>query len=129
MTNGEHEGTRYHAEIKGRLNDEEIRVNIFADTLNEIFLDIAKVHNQLFEAYRNPAHREIANAEEIARRMKEEPAPTPPAPTAPVCPNCKTADDMELVKFTDKKTNKPRSAWKCQQCEKWYWPDANGRGK
>lgn len=120
--------TKYHAEVKGRLNDEEVRVNVFADTLNEIFLDIGKVHAQLFEAYRNPGKREIANAELKAQQPIPKPSPAQSLKdTVPVCENCGTNENMELIGFNDKKTGKPRQAWKCQQCEKWHW-DNNGKG-
>ena len=38
---------------------------------------------------------------------------------APVCETCGTSADMALIKFTDKNTGKPRSAWKCLQCGNW----------
>ena len=38
---------------------------------------------------------------------------------APVCETCGTSGDMALIKFTDKNTGKPRSAWKCLQCGNW----------
>lgn len=123
--------TRYHAEVKGRLNDEEVRVNVFADTLNEIFLDIGKIHAQLFEAYRNPGKREIANAE---LKTKKQPQTVLPGEDqlfpdgAPVCKNCGTNENMELIGFKDNKTGKPRQAWKCQECQKWHW-DNNGKGR
>ena len=125
MANGQPQ-TRYHAEVKGRLNDEEVRVNVFADTLNEIFLDIGKVHSQLFEAYRNPGKREIANAE---LKAKKQPAANPEQTgEIPVCEDCSTPEFMQLIHFNDKKTGQPRQAWKCQQCQKWDWNN-NGKGR
>ena len=118
--------TRYHAEIKGRLNDEEVRVNVFADTLQEVFLDIAKVHSQFFETYRNSGKRDIANAQLKANQPADKPEQTG---EIPVCENCSTNEFMQLIDFKDKKTGKPRQAWKCQQCEKWHWGNNNGRGR
>jgi hypothetical protein len=30
---------------------------------------------------------------------------------------------MELIEFNDKKTGRLRREWKCQQCNKWHWPN------
>jgi len=47
----------------------------------------------------------------------------------PVCKSCGTDEFMELISFSDKKTGKPRQAWKCQQCQNWHWNNKNGRGR
>ncbi len=38
----------------------------------------------------------------------------------PVCPHCGQSDELELVHF--ERGGKPRSAYKCQRCQKWL-PD------
>jgi len=121
--------SNYHAEVKGRLYEEEIRVNIFANTLNEIFLDIGKVHAQLFEGYRNPAMREIANAEAVDRETALITNGSGQSGEVPVCQQCGSNASMELIEFADKGTGQPRHAWKCQACNKWHWPNGNGRGR
>lgn len=104
--------SRYHAEVKlARKNgDNEVRVNIFADTLAEIFADIAEVEAQFSREPRamSQAQLEMARAEQLAQAAKSpaktpiadlkdffkpepKPAPKPPAKPAPraekpVCP-------------------------------------------
>ena len=131
---------RYHAEVKITIEGHEARVNCFADTLSEIFLDIGTICGQFPPDWINPAKREDMNRANIANHngkpkpaLKPKPAPAPkPEPDEPfgeetgeipVCPNCGTSESMELITFNDKKTGKPRQAWKCQECEKWYWPE------
>ena len=121
--------TNYHAEVKGRLYDEEVRVNIFANTLNEIFLDIGKVHAQLFEGYRNPAKRGIANAEAVDQQTAALTFNNTQSGELPVCQQCGSTASMELIEFSDKQTGLPRKAWKCQACNKWNWPTKNGNGR
>ena len=121
MSNGQ--STRYHAEIKLVVEGKEARINIFADTLNEIFSDLAKVtiqYNELASA----ARREILNAELKAKQLRDN-GTLPgkgakrdaPGPT-PVCPNCGSTN-TELIEWTDRDTGKPRRAWKCQDCKTW----------
>ena len=123
--NAENQKTRYHAEVKLNIEGHEARVNCFADTLVEIFNDIGTIVSQFPPDWKNPAKREIANAELKAKQLKEKPK-AEPAAAIPVCENCSTDAYMELISFTDKKTGSPRQAWKCQQCQKWHW--SNGKG-
>lgn len=107
--------SRYHAEVKLNVEGKEARINVFADTLNEIFADIAKITVQYDELH-SQAKREILNAELKAQQLP----PTrnaAPGPT-PVCPNCGSVN-TELIEWTDKDTGKPRRAWKCQDCGQW----------
>ena len=140
--NGENQKTRYHAEVKLNIEGHEARVNCFADTLVEIFNDIGTILSQFPPDWKNPAKREIVNAELKAKQLKEKPraaaaasigaaAPKPlfeegKTGEVPICQECGSAEFMELISFTDKKTGNPRQAWKCQQCQKWHWP--NGKG-
>ena len=151
--NGENQKTRYHAEVKITIEGHEARVNCFADTLAEIFNDIGTVVAQFPPDWKSPAKREFANAELKAKQLKEKadvaaekqrllnlrkaetvlPAETDflheeePTGEIPVCETCGSDAFMELISFADKKTGKPRKAWKCQQCQKWHWP--NGKGQ
>jgi len=131
---------KYHAEVKITIEGHEARVNCFEDTLNEIFGDIGTICAQFPPDWKNPALREAMNQENIDKaRRTGKPAPKPEAGAdqpsreetgeIPVCEDCGTDEFMELIGFTDKKTGKPRQAWKCQQCQKWVWPDKNGRGR
>jgi len=127
---------RYHAEVKVTLEGRECRINAFRDTLQEVFQDIGTICSQFPQDWMNPAKREIVNAERKAaslRQSQQRPA-SKPAPQSdetgevPVCDECGTDEFMELIEFTDKKTGRPRREWKCQQCNKWHWPNGkNGR--
>jgi len=112
--NGENQETRYHAEVKINIEGHEARVNVFADTLVEIFKDIGQIISQFPPDWKSPA-----------RQLKPEAAAVP---ETPVCQECGTDEFMELISFTDKKTGKSRQAWKCQQCQKWHWESKNGKG-
>jgi len=123
---------RYHAEIKLTIEGREARVNIFGDTLNEVFHDIGTVCSQFQPEWQNPARREAMNRENIDRRSgkpKAEPEEELETGEIPVCDTCGTDEFMELISFTDKKTGKPRKAWKCQQCQNWHWNNKNGGGR
>ena len=129
MSNGQ-PATRYHAEIKLTIAGKESRINVFADTLNEIFLDLAKIGIQ-FDELHSAAKREILNAGLKAEQLRQD-GHLPPKPSAksasaavPVCMNCGSQEHMELIKWTDKTTGEPRQAWKCQECKEWLRP--NGR--
>jgi len=124
MPNGETQKTRYHAEVKIPIDGHDARVNCFADTLAEIFNDIGTIVSQFPPDWKNPAKREIINAE---RKAKAAAAREEPTGEIPICENCGTDEFMELIPFTDKKTGNPRQEWKCQQCQKWHWP--NGKGQ
>lgn len=138
---------RYHAEVHIIIEGHEARVNCFADTLVEIFNDIGTICAQFPPDWKNPALREEMNQANLATHNRElktgaqkpKPAPKPEAESdelfgketgeIPVCRACNTNEAMELIPFTDKKTGKPRSAWKCQACGKWYYPGKNGEGR
>jgi len=122
----------YHAEVKITLEGRECRINAFRDTLQEIFQDIGTICSQYPQDWMNPAKREIVNAERKAAQLGQKGAAAAPAKAQetgefPVCEECGSQEFMELIEFTDKKTGKPRKAWKCQQCQKWVWPNGKGR--
>ena len=116
--------TRYHAEIKLTVQGKEARINIFADTLNEIYSDLAKVCVQ-FDELHSAAKREIVNAELKAKQLGKAGARSANSDTRPVCQSCGSRDNMELIRWADKKTQEARSAWKCQACDQWHFPDGN----
>ena len=101
----------YHGEIHIHIGPNEARINVFSDTLEELFRDLGTIQGQwgMPDPITNPAKRAIVNAEGIAAKI-------------PVCPNCGQRDQMELIEFPDNKTGEMRKAWKCQRCNKWYWP-------
>jgi len=123
---------RYHAEVKVTLEGRECRINAFRDTLQEIFQDIGTICTQFPQDWMSPAKREIINAKRKAAQLRQ-PAGAKVPPDAeqtgeiPVCEHCGSQQFMELIEFTDKNTGKPRREWKCQQCQKWHWPDKNGK--
>ena len=123
MSNGQ---TRYHAEIKLTYDAREVRINIFADTLNEIYLDLANISEQLPGPIQNGGHREIANAELKAKQLQKDgllpdkvaKKLAPKAPVNPVCVNCGSGN-TELINWNDKVTGEAKQAWKCQDCKQW----------
>ena len=129
MSNG---STRYHAEVQVTLEGRSARINVFADTMNEIFLDVGTICSQFPQDWMNPAKREIVNAERKAAQIRaQQDLPrakdTKPDPSGeiPVCAHCGSSESMELIHFTDKKTGKPAQAWKCQDCHKWHFTKRN----
>jgi hypothetical protein len=132
MMNGER---RYHAEVHVTLEGREARINVFADTLNEIFQDIGTICSQYPQDWMNPAKREILNAERKAEQLRQQGTLPGKRPAArpeetgevPACEECGSQEFMELIEFTDKKTGRPRREWKCQRCNRWHWP--NGKKK
>ena len=123
MPNGQ---TRYHAEVKVTMFGREARINIFADTLNEIYLDLANICEQIPDEFRNAGHREIANAELKAKQLQKDgllpdkvaKKLAPKTPVAPVCLSC-GSDNVELIRWNDKETGQAKQAWKCQDCKQW----------
>ena len=120
---------RYHAEVKVTLEGRECRINAFRDTLQEIYQDIGAICSQFPQDWMNPAKREIVNAERKASQLRQPTGKAAPASQVertgevPVCDDCGTDEFMELIEFNDKKTGRPRREWKCQQCNKWHWPN------
>ena len=58
MSNGD---KKYHAEIKLSIEGREARINVFADTLNEIYNDIGHICSQFQPEWKNPARQEVMN--------------------------------------------------------------------
>ena len=124
MSNGQ--ATRYHAEIKLTWDAREVRINIFADTLVEIYRDLANISEQIPGPIANAGHREIANAELKAQQLQKDgllppsvaKKAAPKAPATPICVNC-GSNNTELIRWADKETQEAKSAWKCQDCKQW----------
>jgi hypothetical protein len=116
--------TRYHAEVRVTIDGREAKINVFADTLNEIFLDMATICEQLPGPLANGARREILNAELKADQLRKDgklhdkASKTPARRTQPVCVNCGSTN-TELINWNDKVTGEPKQAWKCQDCKQW----------
>jgi hypothetical protein len=115
---------RYHGEIMINIGPNEARINVFGDNLQDVFKDLGIIHAQFGKAdpVTNPAKREIVNAERKAKQLGLG-AQTKETDETPCCEECKSQEFMEFIIFTDKKTGKPRGAWKCQMCKKWHWPN------
>jgi hypothetical protein len=130
MSNGQ--SSRYHAEIKLTWDAREVRINIFADTLVEVYRDLANISEQIPGPLANAGHREIANAETkakqlqkdgllpdaVAKKVAPKAAPKAAPRTAPICVNC-GSENTELISWNDKVTGEPKQAWKCQDCKQW----------
>jgi len=117
---------RYHGELKVNIGPNEARINVFSDNLQELFKDLGIIQAQFGKAdpFTNPAKREIINAERKAAGMgKPSIQESQKTGEIPTCEECKSQEFMEFITFTDKKTGKPRGAWKCKMCEKWHWPN------
>ena len=123
MPNGQ-TTTRYHAEVKVVVDGREARINVFADTLTEIFRDLSTVCQQVPGPFANGARREITNAELKAKQLRQnghlpERVDKKLGPKAPVCcVNCGSTN-VELIKWNDKDTGVAKQAWKCQDCKQW----------
>ena len=120
--------SRYHAEIKLTVDGREARINVFADTLAEIFNDLGTITMQVPGDWANGGKREIANAERKAEQLRQagqlpQTVSKKLPSKAPACPNCGSTN-VELIKWTDRDTGQPRQAWKCQDCKQWL---PNGR--
>jgi hypothetical protein len=128
MSNGQ--SSRYHAEIKLTWDAREVRINIFADTLVEVYRDLANISEQIPGPLSNAGHREIANAETKAKQLQKDgllpdavakklaPKAAQKAPASPLCPSCGSSN-TELIRWADKETQQAKSAWKCQDCKQW----------
>jgi hypothetical protein len=132
--------TRYHAEVKVMLQGRDVRINVFADTLAEVFRDLGLIVSQCPSSPWTPLpptpEPTIIPSAEPAAPPKPKAKPTPTAdPTTgeitelPVCSQCGQWDAMELIDFVDKQTGEARSAWKCQTCKKWYYPPNARKGR
>ena len=119
---------RYHAEVKVITEGRDARINIFADTLDEVFMDLNTICCQYpIDGQPTPATPAPQPSPKPApARPAPAPAPAPrPTPNhnkTPECSHCGNNLFMELISFTDKKTGAPRSEWKCQECNGWHFP-------
>ena len=124
--------TRYHAQVKVIMAGRDVTLNIFADGLPDIYRDLALIVNSDPQALAQAAPPEIIPNPGPAPAPRPKPKPTPATQPAefqelPVCVQCGEWDGMELIQFTDKRTGAPREAWKCQNCDKWHFPNGKGR--
>jgi len=128
-------GSKYHAEFKSMVEKSEVRVNVFADSLDEVFDDISIIHSRFAEGF--PVFFEsVAAAPVVAAPVAPASIKKPPPGKngqTPICDHCGSSDYMQIINFADRKTGAPRQAWKCQQCSEWHWPNGkpngNGNGK
>ena len=115
--------THYHGKVRLQRNGHELEINVFKDTLNEVFLDVQQVIAQFSgdPHYMSQAQLEIKRAQMLASAPKK-PAnakPTAGAVNTPVCADCGTDEAVELITFTDRDTGEQKRRFKCQACGKW----------
>lgn len=114
---------RFHGEVKVQRNGLEVRVNIFDDNREVVYLEMQHAIAQFAALSGDPksiqpmnnAQREIARAEQA----RAEQAKVSAAVNAPPCQECGSDEAMELIRWKDKNTGEPRQAWKCQNCNLW----------
>ena len=118
--------------MKKELPEMGLTVNAFGDVPEEV-VGLIKDTLELLttgvipkrEGYMSNAHRERTRDEQSARSQGNGGRARAGSTTAskPVCPNCQSDEAVELIRWNDKATGKPRTGWKCQACENWVWPD------
>ena len=125
--------TRFHGEVKVQRNGVEIRVNVFDENRDNLYLELQHAIAQFSgdPKYMNQAQLEIARAEQLAAAIKKgsgdgaKPFKEPAKPTTsgvvnkPICQVCRDVDTMKLIEWQDEGTGEARRAWKCQACGKW----------
>jgi len=131
MTNS----SRYHGEIKLRIGPDEARINVFSDSIDDLFLDLTAIQAQFSQAdpVSTPArpHRASqpmsANGRPLPPNVNRPPPDDGLPPEVPTCKHCGNWDGMELIEFTSKKDGKQKRAWKCQACDEWHFPEKKGK--
>lgn len=108
--------TRYHAEVKGALDGKEVRINVFADTLQEVFRDMGIIVAELA----------LPTNSKPETHFTQDPQPQQTG-EIPVCKFCGSDKNMKFLTWSDAQGN-PKSAWKCLACQKWHWQNDQGRG-
>lgn len=119
-------GSRYHAELKLMLMGKEARINVFADTLADIFADLGTIVSQFpDDTATSQGKRDIANAQLKAAQLQSQAKPHVPTQDheVPTCVHCGAWQNMKLIEFTSKNDGKLKRAWKCQACKEWHYPD------
>ena len=116
--------SKYHAKVRIDWDGLETELNIFSDSLLDLYRDLNIVTHATSDDIRDVLDdRAACKAEDAAQSV-----PALPASDAPACQNCGTAAHMELIEFTDRETGERKARWKCQQCQQWHWPERkNGR--
>jgi hypothetical protein len=120
--------SRFHGKVRVQRGDTTIEVNIFDDTRNVVYLEVAQAIAQfsgdikpVTAAQSKPPTPEQARAEAAPSPAPKSTTTGTKAANAPVCDECDLADAVELVTWADKKTGERKKAWKCQRCKKWLY--------
>ena len=118
--------SRFHGKVRVQRGDTTIEVNIFDDTRNVVYLEVAQAIAQfsgdikpVTAAQSKPPTAEPARAAAAPSPAPKSTAAGTKAANAPVCEECDLSDAVELVSWVDKKTGERKRAWKCQRCKKW----------
>jgi len=109
----------YHGKVRVQVGDTIIEVNIFDDNREKLYLEIQQVIDQFSNDIKpatTAAQRELPRAGQARAAAAPSPVPKPEA-NAPTCLNC--GEECELVRWTDKKSLKAMSRYKCQHCNTW----------
>ena len=109
--------------MKKELPEFGITINAFGDVpeevvglLSETLEIIGSGQLPKRQDYMSKAHVERTRDEQAAAARSQENGGNT-ATNAPVCPTCGSNDAVELIRWNDKSTGKPRTGWKCQECE------------
>jgi hypothetical protein len=120
--------SRFHGKVRVQRGDTTIEVNIFDDTRNVVYLEVAQAIAQFSGDIKPAAAAQSKPPTPEQARAEAAPSPAPKSTTtgtkaanAPVCEECDLADAVELVSWADKKTGERKKAWKCQRCKKWLY--------
>ena len=111
--------SRFHAKVRLEWDGLDTELNIFSDSLLDLYRDLQTV-----------THATPEGVQDVLDGQPAQSAPQPAQPVAPPvvderpeCQNCGTSAHMELIEFADRETGERKARWKCQQCQSWHWPD------
>lgn len=136
--------SRYHAKIHLEWAGLDTELNIFAESLDELYHNMHAVTQITPEAVAaavaQERHQAAAASVPAPASQPSAPARLPsPAPAAdpaaeeraaaPSCLTCGTSEFMELIEFKDRDTGELKRRWKCSQCQKWHWPETPRKGR
>ena len=110
--------SRFHGKVRVQTGDTIVEINIFDDNREKLYLEVRHALDQFSNDVMpaEAAQRELPRASQARASAAPNPAPKREA-NAPICLNC--GEECELVRWTDKKSLKAMSRYKCQHCNTW----------